>query len=332
MNIFFFETNKEEEEYFRKNLGRHKLSFYEHDINEKNVKNAKDADILVIFVDSQISKEILDKLPKLKFVATRSTGYDHIDLSACKEKGVKVSSVPHYGENTVAEHTFGLILSLSRKIPDAVERTKKDNFSLKGLEGFDLKGKVLGVIGPGDIGQHVIRMAKGFDMKVIANSNHNDKKLARKLGFSFVSLNYLLRNSDIITLHIPLNNSTRHLINMENVKMIKKGAYLVNTSRGEVVDTKALKYALDRCILAGAALDVLEGEEEIKEEKSLLKREFNGRDWETFLRNHVLLKDKNVIVTPHIAFYTKEALHRILNTTAENVEGFLKGKVRNRAA
>jgi D-lactate dehydrogenase len=255
-----------------------------------------------------------------------STGFDHIDIEECKRRKIKVSNVPFYGENTVAEHAFGLILTLSRKIHQAIERTKRDDFSVDGLMGFDLKGKTLGVIGPGHIGQNVIRMAKGFEMNVIAFSPFKDMKIARKLGFKYVSLNRLLKSSDIITIHAPLVPGTKHLINMKNVKMIKKGAYLVNTARGGIVETEALKYALDRKILAGAALDVLEGEQDIKEEKELIHKKMTEQEWQTLIRNHLIVKDKNVVVTPHSAFYSKEAVERIVDTTLENIKGFLKGK------
>ena len=258
-----------------------------------------------------------------------STGFDHIDLDFCKEKRIMASNVPYYGENTVAEQTFALLLALSRKIYDAIERTKRDDFSITGLMGFDLKGKTLGVIGPGHIGQHVIKIAKGFEMNVVSFSNHIDKKLSKECGFRWAkSFNDLLKESDIITIHVPLTDDTRHLINMNNIKYIKKGAYLINTSRGEIIETKALMYALAKGTLAGAGLDVLEGESNIREERQLLG---NGkeRDWEIFLENHLILKEHNVIVTPHSAFFTKEALQRILDTTIGNINSFVKGKVEN---
>ena len=237
--------------------------------------------------------------------------------------------MPFYGENTVAEHTIGLILSLSKKIPQSVSRAKEDNFNIRGLEGFDVKNKTLGVIGAGHIGQHVIKIAKAMDMKIIVYTKTQDKKLSKKLGFSYVSLDNLLKKSDVITIHCPLNKGTRHMINMNNIKKIKRGAYLVNTARGEIIDTKALIYALDTNILKGAALDVLEGEEDLKEEREFLRGRLHMENMKIFLRNHLLLKDKDVIITPHIAFYTREALQRILDTTINNIKS--QGKL-NRVA
>ena len=328
MKITFFEVDKKEEKYLKDKFTKVKanVKFYNGELSLRNVKKAKDSEIIVLFIGSKINREILQKLPKLKYIATMSTGFDHIDLDACKKRKITVSNVPFYGENTVAEHTFALILALSRKIHEAITKTKNDNFSLDGLEGFDLKGKTLGVIGAGHIGQHVIRIAKGFEMNIVVLDNRKDKELAKSLGFTHVTLNELLKKSNIITIHAPYNEDTRHMINMNNIKMIKKGAYLINTARGGIVDTIALKYALDNNILAGAGLDVLEGEDDIKEEKELLKKNVDHERWQLFIRNHLLLKNGNVIVTPHSAFYSKEASERILDTTIENILGYIKGK------
>ena len=330
MKIAFFELEKWEEGYLKKRLKKHKLFLSNGELNSRSAKKIRDYEVVVVFIYSDVTKKILDKLPKLKLISTMSTGFDHIDLAECAKRRIRVCNVPTYGENTVAEHTVGLILNLSRKIYDSIHRTKNDNFSLKGLMGFDLRGKTLGVIGPGTIGQHVIRMAKAFEMKVIAYTPHTDRKLAKRLGFKYVSLNTLLKNSDVVTIHAPLNKGTYHLINRKNIKLFKKGALLINTSRGGIVDTRALLYGLDEGILAGAGLDVLEDECFIKEERQLLKNKFAKTcDWQNVVREHLLIKKKNVIMTPHSAFYSKEALMRILDTTVDNIQAFKKKKRRN---
>lgn len=333
MKISFFESNRDNESYLKSGLKKIKgvnVEFFKTPINSLNAIKAKNSDVLVVFVDSCVDKEVLDKMPNLNHIVTMSTGYDHIDINECKRRKISVSNVPHYGENTVAEHTFGLILSISRKIPVAVERTKKDDFSLEGLEGFDLRGKTLGVIGPGSIGQRVIKIAKGFEMEVIAFAKTKDFKLSRELGFKYVDFDNLLRNSDIITIHVPLLPSTRGMINMSNIKKIKKGCFIINAARGEIIDTTALLYGLEKKIISGAALDVLEGEEDIKDEMQMFSEEFNKEDMKIFMENHRLLKEKNVIVTPHMAFFTREAIHRILDTTIENILSFKKGRIVNR--
>lgn len=292
----------------------------------------KDVTILSVFINSKVSSSELAKFPKLRLITTRSTGFDHIDLQAAKAKNIKICNVPTYGENTVAEHAFALILSLARNLRKAHFKTKEGNFSLEGLMGFDLKGKTIGVVGTGHIGLHLIRMARGFGMEVLAYDVKKNEFLAEVLGFKYVSLNDLLAQSDIISLHAPLLPSTHHLINMSNISKIKRGAVLINTARGGLVETAALVKALDEGILSGAGLDVLEGEELILEEKRLLATAEDKGAWEKLnvtLKNHILLHRDNVIYTPHMGFYSKEAVVRILDTTINNIRAFLAGRPEN---
>jgi len=326
MKIAFFEIKGWEKKYLKNKLKGHSLEFYNEPLSLENVKRAKSFDIISVFIYSKITGQIIRKLPKLKLIATRSTGFDHIDLKECRKRKIVVCNVPFYGENTVAEHTFALILSLSRNIHRAYIRALRGDHSIEGLKGFDLKGKTLGVIGAGHIGLHVIRIAKSFGMNVLAYDIKKDKFLAEVLEFEYVSLEELLRKSDIITLHVPYNKSTHHLINKETIGLIKKGALLINTSRGGVVDTEALIEALDKKILSGAGLDVLEGEELIKEEKQLLYEEGKLESLSNLVKDHILLSKDNVVFTPHIAFYSQEALERILDITAKNITSFLSNK------
>jgi len=277
-----------------------------------------------------VNAQIIARLPKLKLITTRSTGFDHIDLKETSKKKIAVCNVPYYGENTVAEHTFALILALSRNVHKSYLRTLRNDFSIDGLQGFDLKDKTLGVIGGGNIGLHVIRIAKGFGMDVVVYDTHKNTFLAEVLGFKYVDdLDKLLGQSDIITLHLPENKHTHHLINRRNIHKIKKGAILINTARGGVVETEALIEALEKEILSGAGLDVLEGEELIKEEKQLLYEHKHPRKIGALIRDHILIDKDNVVFTPHIAFYSKEALQRIIETTGENILDFEKGEVKN---
>ncbi len=328
--IAFFELEDWEKPIIADRLKGHNIKSSSGELNKNNLPKIKDIDVLSIFIYSKITKEILDRLPKLKLIATRSTGYDHIDIVGCKKRNIKIANVPTYGENTVAEHTFALILSLSRKIHKSYERTVRGDFTLDGLRGFDLKGKTIGVIGTGNIGRHVLRIAKGFEMNILASDVKQDKKLAKKLGFKYVSLDYLLANSDIITLHVPYMKATHHLINKDNIKKIKKSAMLINTARGGIVETEALVQALDKGILSAAGLDVLEEEFFIKEETQLLSKQFPATcDLKTLLQNHILLKRDNVLITPHNAFNSNEALMRILDTTLANIKAFASKKELN---
>ena len=323
----FFETEDWERRFIKlsplQDLGPR---VYGERLAEDTAKLAEDAELVSVFIYSEISKAVLDKLPKLRFIATRSTGYDHIDVKECRQRGIAISNVPYYGENTVAEHAFGLILSLSRKIYKAYLRTTRLDFSLEGLMGFDLKGKTMGVVGAGRIGLHVVRIAKGFGMNVLVYDVRQEPLLAEVLGFAYAPFEELLRNSDVISLHVPLNKATHHMVNRDNIGLIKRGALLINTSRGAVVETEALISALNEGIIAGVGLDVFEGEESIKEETELLVQGLPGDKMREILLSYALLHRENVVITPHIAFYSQEALQRIMQTTQENILGFLEGR------
>jgi D-lactate dehydrogenase len=277
-------------------------------------------EILLPFIYPHIGRDEMEALPHLKLIATRSTGHDHIDITEASKRGILVANVPGYGETAVAEHTFALILTLSRKIHLASTRTQQGNYSLDGLQGFDLYGKTLGVIGAGAIGLHVIRIAKGFGMQVLAQDVMQNRLFAEVLGFRYVSLQELLAHSDIVSLHTP---SSFHLINAQALSQMKRGALLINTARGSLVDTGALLHALDQDILAGVGLDTLEGEEYIQHEEELLRSTGIEEQLKLVTHNRLLQRRSNVVITPHIAFNTQEALRRILDTTVENVQGFL---------
>ncbi len=285
-----------------------------------------DVDALSVFIHSQVTAQVLEGLPHLKFIATRSTGFDHIDLDACLSRGIVVSNVPSYGENTVAEHSMALLLMLARKVHQSVLQVRSGRVDLAELTGFDLQGKTIGVIGAGHIGLHVIRIARGFGMRVLAYDVRSDPFLADLLGFAYVSMDQLLAESDIVTLHCPLTEKTKHLMGRAQIGRIKRGALLINTSRGGLVDTDALVGALESGRLGGAGLDVLEGEELIKEDKQLLAQPVDVERLRTAVRNRVLLARDDVVFTPHNAFNSREALVRILEVTLANLEAYRAGQ------
>lgn len=327
--IVFFEIEKWEEEYIKNSLLGFNLVFSEEKLTGENAVNFADAKIISTFIYSAINKELLDSLPTLKFIATRSMGFDHIDVEFCKEKRITVSNVPTYGSHTVAEHTFALILAISRKIVSSVEQAKRGDFSSVGLEGFDLNGKTLGVIGTGNIGTNVCEIGLSFGMKVLAFSRSQDQELITK-GIKYASLDELLAQSDIVTLHLPHNKETEHIINMQNIEKFKKGAVLINTARGALIETQAILEGLEKKILLAAGLDVLEEEAELKEERELLSSEYLKKfDIKTGLLNHVLLMRDDVIITPHNAFNSREALIQIIDTTIANIKSFQAGTPQN---
>lgn len=328
MRVAFFEVKDWEEEYLKKRLNGHLLKFFNEKLSLENVQQIKNFDSVSVFIYSKIDERIIRIIPYLKLITTRSTGFDHIDVETCKKQGITVCNVPSYGENTVAEHTFALILSISRRLCMTCPRFQHD-FSIEGLMGFDLNGKTIGVIGAGQIGLHVIKIAKGFGMNVLAYDARQNKLLSDVMGFEYTSLEDLLSRSDIITLHVPYNKYTHHLLDKDKFKLVKGGAILINTARGSIVDTEALIEALDKKILSGAGLDVIEGEELIKEEKQLLYDPKNLEVLANLVKGHILLSKDNVVFTPHIAFYSKEALERILETTVQNIGAFVSGKPQN---
>ena len=273
----FFEVKDWEKDYIYKALPKEDVILFGETLEEALRLNTSEvfANVTIIstFIDSDCSKKTLEKFPQLKFIATRSTGYDHIDLEYCKLKGIKVSNVPNYGQNTVAEHAMALLLTLVKRIPESTERIRKGNFSAEGLTGYDLKDKIIGVIGTGNIGKNFISMAKGFNMNVIAFDINRRVELEEELGFTYTDLDYIFAKSDIISLHIPYLKTTHHIIDQKAIDKMKKGVVIINTSRGGLIDTDALYIGLTSKKIGAAGLDVVEEENFIKEELQFLKEE-----------------------------------------------------------
>ena len=332
MKIAFFELFSQEQEAFKKLLQDDELYFFEEKLNEKNVQKAKEVEIISIFINSVISKSVVDSLPNLKFITTRSTGFEHIDLKYCSDKGIKVSNVPFYGSHTVAEFTFALILNLSRNIISANNhlRDSMDFNFYSSLKGFDLHGKTLGVIGTGRIGKNVIKIAQGFEMNVLAYDIFPDAKFAEENNFAYKSLLEVLAESDIITVHTPYTKENHHLINKENISNMKKGIFVVNTARGALIDTEALIWGINKGIIAGVGLDVLEGERDMKIESEIIGSYGSEQiDYKMIGENQILIDMPQVVITPHIAFYSKEAEDRIIKTTADNIRMFIWNEPQN---
>ena len=331
MKIYFFGVENWEKLHLEKQFKRFGISkdiFFTNDaLNKHNVSEYQDAEIISIFIYSRIDKEVIDKLPNLKFIITRSASYDHIDVEYANKKGIKVSHIPDYGNNTVAEFTFALILALARKLKPMIERLSKHDFNRYGLMGIDLMGKTIGVIGTGRIGSHVVRIAHGFGMKILAYDRTKKEELIEKYGVEYVGLEELLMRSDVITVHLPYTKSTKYLINRFNIKLTKRNAILVNVSRGEVVELEAIVEALKEGRLAGGvAIDTIDTEEVELHEKELKKEEIPAIKFEKILEKSYLLNEDNVIISPHLAYYTKDASERILDTTVEEIARFINNE------
>ncbi len=286
-------------------------------------------EILGLFTDSKVTKEVLKKLPNLKAIITFSTGFDHIDFAEVKKRGIVVCNVPSYGDYTVAQHTLTLMLALSKKLFESVKRVKEGVYDYHGMRGFDLRGKTIGIIGTGKIGKAVIKMLVGFEMNIIAYDPFPDKEFAKTHNFTYTALNSLLKEADIVSLHVPLLKETKHLLNAKNIKLLKPTAYVINTSRGGLVDGEALLRALQNNQIAGAGLDVLEDEEIMRDPVLLFSDSCRDCNIRTSLVNSMLIDNPKTIVTPHNAFNTTEAIMRIINTSLDNLKAFSSGTPTN---
>jgi D-lactate dehydrogenase len=330
MKVVVFEVEPREASAFEVLKAQNGIVLIEGPLRAANAAGFLDAEVISTFLYSELDRPALEKLPAVKLIATRSTGFDHIDITYCAERGITVSNVPTYGENTVAEHVFALLLTISHRMREAIDRARTGQFSPLGLQGFDLAGKTLGVVGTGSIGRNVIRIARGFEMTVIASDIKPDEALARNLGFRYLPFEDVLGSADVLTLHVPATPKTHNLISDRELARMKDGVVLINTARGSLVDARALIEGLRRGKVAAAGLDVLPDEPMIREEAELICSVFcNQRDLRNLLADHVLLKMTNVVVTPHSAFNTREAVGRILDTTVKNIEAYRAGQPQN---
>jgi D-lactate dehydrogenase len=264
-------------------------------------------DVVSTFIYSKFSRDVLLKLPNLRLLCTRSVGFNHIDLATCAERGVTVCNVPDYGSHVIAEHVFALLLGTMRHVHEADEKVKQGHFDYHGLRGMALLGKTIGIVGTGKIGSRVARIAKGFGMRVLAVDQCRDVAL-EKDGVAYVTLQELLHESDIVTLHVPALPDTMHMMNEQTFARMKNGAILVNTARGELIDSPALLKALQAGKVQYALLDVLEHEKD-------------------FTWNEELLSHPRVVVTPHIAFYADDSVRSMYNDCFASINTWLKGHV-----
>lgn len=318
IKIGFFDTHSFERPYFENALKKYdfELHFLDHKLNSQTVKLAEGYDSVCSFINDRIDKETIDGLKALgvKLIALRSAGFNHVDLEACKAQNLPVTRVPAYSPESVAEHTIALLMTLNRKTHKAYNRVRESNFSLDGLIGFDVHKKTIGVVGTGKIGMAFSKIAIGFGANVIAFDQNPSKKL-ESLGVSYKSLEDLLSLSDVISLHVPLNEKTKHIINEKAFNKMKDSAVLLNTSRGALVDTKALIKALKLKKIEGAALDVYEEEEKF----FFSDHSIDGIDDDDLAR---LTTFPNVLITAHQGFLTHEALTQISETTLKNIDQY----------
>ncbi len=319
--IYIYEVEPEFASYFDEFNADNSLVWSVDALDVGNVTEYTDAEVISTFIGSRLDATVLEKLINLKLIATRSTGFDHIDLNYCRDRHITVCNVPNYGSDTVAEHAFAMLLAITHKLEAALYATRHGVFSTQGLRGMDLFGKTLGVIGTGNIGSSMVRIAHGFGMNIVACDLIENHELVLKYGVQYMDFNEALENSDVISIHVPGGNETRHMFGDAEFSRLQKGAILINTSRGDVVDTFSLIRALTDGRLAAAGLDVLPAERELRgcfgdavEIEHLLHA------------NHTLMNMPNVIVTPHNAFNTFEAVRRIIMLTINNIKAYIAGQ------
>jgi len=331
MNIVMFETEAWENDACQRFTPCHQVRCVSAPLSLANVRQFADAEVISTASHSQLNAETLEPLVNLRLIATRSTGYDHIDMVVCNARGVGVCNVPDYGDPTVAEYVFALLLAFSRKIPEAVGRARRGDFSQGGLRGFDLNGKVMGVVGVGSIGQRVVQIANGFGMTVVGFDARPDERLEAKLGMRFVTLDQLLKTSDVVSLNVPGGAGTRGLISAQALAMMKPSAVLINTARGDVIDAGALIQTLTEHRIAGAALDVFSQESWLRDGAEIFRSGANpaAAGLRALAADHALLSAPNVLASSHIAYDTQEAVVRMLDETLANIVAFDAGKPRN---
>ncbi len=320
MKIAFFSTQKYDRDFFLKENDRFNfdLVFFEVHLKLDTLELAKGYEVICVFVNDKIDQAMLKELQRngTKLIALRCAGFNNIDIKAAKELGIQVVRVPAYSPYAVAEHTLALILTLNRKIHKAYNRVRESNFSLDGLLGFDLYGKKAGIIGTGKIGKLVAKILSGFGCEILLYDPFPDAHL--ECG-KYYDLKTLLNDSDIISIHCPLNDKTKHLISKESIALMKEGVMIINTSRGAIINTKDVIKGLKSGKIGYLGLDVYEEEEELF---------FEDRS-ETIVQDDVLMRlisFPNVIVTAHQAFFTQNAMRNIAVTTLKNIKDFEENK------
>ncbi|MGV3632243.1 MAG: 2-hydroxyacid dehydrogenase [Bacteroidota bacterium] len=321
MKVAVYSTHPFDKAYLEKAAqGRHELIFIPEELNESILHLAASCEAAALFTSDNASAAILEKLAArgLKYLVLRSVGFDHVDLPKAKQLGIRVANVPAYSPYSVAEHAVTLLLALNRKLKLSQELIKGQDFRLDGLTGFDVHEKTVGIVGMGKIGEAFARIMNGFGCKLLCYDPRPDYRVAKELGVKFVQLPELCRESDIISIHCPLNGETKHLFNRNTFSWMKKGAYLLNTARGPIINTQDLIEALNNGTIGAAGLDVYEFE------KGLYFHDYRNKIiHDTTFRE--LLTFSNVLITAHQAFLTETALQNIADTSIGNLDCFASG-------
>ena len=322
MKIAFFDTHSYDKKSFveaNKAFG-YEIDFRDYKLNENTALTAQGYDVVCVFVNDVVNAEVIKTLAEcgVKLIALRCAGFNNVDLKAAAAAGIKVVRVPAYSPYAVAEHGVALLMSLTRHIPQAYLRTKTANFNIEGLTGRDLFGLTAGILGTGKIGRIMADILMGFGMKIIAYDPFPNEQWAKEKNIEYVGLDEIFQRSDVLSLHCPLTEETKHVVNHDRMKMMKHDAVIINTGRGALIDSKALVHALKHGHIGGIGMDVYEEESK-----------YFFSDWSTDIMTDDtlarLLTFPNVIITGHQAFLTTNALKNLAETTLENIKAFLAG-------
>lgn len=322
MKIAFFDTHSYDKKSFveANKAFNYEIDFRDYKLNENTAMTAQGFDVVCVFVNDVVNEAVIKTLADcgVKLIALRCAGFNNVDLKAAAAAGIKVVRVPAYSPYAVAEHGVALLMSLTRHIPQAYLRTKTANFNIEGLTGRDLFGLTAGILGTGKIGRIMADILMGFGMKIIAYDPFPNTKWAQEKNIEYVDLEEIFKRSDVLSLHCPLTEETKHIVNHDRMKMMKHDAVIINTGRGALIDSKALVHALKHGHIGGIGMDVYEEESK-----------YFFSDWSTDIMTDDtlarLLTFPNVIITGHQAFLTTNALKNLADTTLENIKAFSSG-------
>ena len=333
MKIVYFDVETYEEQFLKNaNNGKYEYILVNEALNDLASVSPKytDAEVISVFTSSRVNKKVLEQFKNLKLIALRSVGFNHVDIDYCKKNNISVLNTPNYGNITVAEFALALLLDVARKITISYENYKNSKVTQSSLMGVELYGKTAGIVGLGAIGSAFARIAYGLGMNIIAFDKYEKEEIKEKYGVRYVDFDTLLKESDFISIHAPLTKDNYHMFNSTSFEKMKSTAIIINTGRGELIDTQALFNALVNKKIAGAGLDVLENEETMTDFDYMIGiNRLDKSALEQAIINSRLFQFENVIITPHIAFNSKEAVHRILSTTMCNIEAFFNNKIQN---
>ncbi len=331
--VIFFDVQDYEVEFLRSACGgRFEFELIKEPLNDLSdlTGSRKEAEIISCFTTSRVSSEVLEHFGNLKLIALRSVGFNHIDTDFCKSHGIYVENTPNYGNMTVAEFALALLFDVTRKVTNSYNDLQKSVINPHKTIGVEIFGKTIGIVGLGAIGSEMARLAHGIGLKILGYDLKENEKLKAKYNVHYTDFETLVRNSDFISLHSPLTKENYHLFNKEIFELMKPTAFIINTARGELIDTQALYNALSENKIAGAGLDVLESEDTLVDVEYLVDiGRMSPLALQKTVLNNRLMKLDNVIITPHIAYDTEEAINRILNTAISNINAFVEGKIQN---